>query len=137
MHELSFEELIQLNCYSEDRKKRQQAAWALEERYGCEIHVQDMAKNVLFAHHARGCTLVAARLSPGVVIYQQVTLGSNMKYNKISKVWENVGSPILGENVIVAAGAKILGPVIIGKNTVVEQEQLLPKIFLQIAWLTG
>ena len=42
-----------------------------------------------------------------------------MKYNKVKKKWENVGSPIIAENVVIADGAKILGPIIIGANTVV------------------
>ena len=42
-----------------------------------------------------------------------------MKYNKLEGQWENVGSPILDEHVIVCDGAKILGPVVVGKHTVV------------------
>ena len=86
-----------------------------------------MDESVLFAHHARGCTIVAAKICKGVVIYQNVTLGSNMKYNKLTGEWENVGSPILAENVIVSDGAKILGPIIIGKNTVVGAGAIITK----------
>ncbi|MGI6499937.1 MAG: hypothetical protein ACOX1S_03490 [Anaerostipes sp.] len=42
-----------------------------------------------------------------------------MKYDKLKQEWQNVGSPILDENVVVSDGAKILGPIVIGKNTVV------------------
>lgn len=127
MDNFTFEELLNKNCFSEDQKERQKAAELLERFYCCEIHCPDMDKSVLFAHHARGCTIVAAKLSKGVIIYQNVTLGSNMKYNKETKTWENIGSPILGENVIVADGAKILGPVVIGDNTVVGAGAIITK----------
>ena len=119
MENKTFEELLNINCFSQDRMEQREAAELLEKYYCCEIHCPDMDKSVLFAHHARGCTIVAAKLCKGVVIYQNVTLGSNMKYDKLKQEWQNVGSPILDENVIVSDGAKILGPVVIGKNTVV------------------
>ncbi|MDD3363145.1 MAG: hypothetical protein PHW34_15895 [Hespellia sp.] len=119
MKNKTFEELLNINCFSENRMEQREAAELLEKHYCCEIHCPDMDKSVLFAHHARGCTIVAAKLCKGVVIYQNVTLGSNMKYDKLKQEWQNVGSPILDENVIVSDGAKILGPVVIGKNTVV------------------
>lgn len=50
-----------------------------------------------------------------------------MRYNNIQNKWENMGSPILAENVIVADGAKILGPVTIGKNTVVGAGAIITK----------
>lgn len=119
MDNMTFEALLDINCFSEDAAARIKAAELLEQRYGCEIRCAHMDRSVRFAHHARGCTIVAAKLCKNVVIYQNVTIGSNMRYNKIQQEWENVGSPILAENVIVADGAKILGPVIIGENTVV------------------
>ncbi|MDD4850141.1 MAG: hypothetical protein PHO10_05515 [Gemmiger sp.] len=119
MENTTFEELLHRNCFPKDSMEQQAAAEALEKAYGCEIHCPDMDENVRFAHHARGCTIVAAKLCKGVVIYQNVTLGSNMKYDKVKQEWQNIGSPILDENVIVSDGAKVLGPVIIGKNTVI------------------
>ncbi|MDD2980041.1 MAG: hypothetical protein PHN80_08730 [Hespellia sp.] len=119
MENKTFEELLNINCFSENGMEQREAAELLEKHYCCEIHCPDMDMSVLFAHHARGCTIVAAKLCKGVVIYQNVTLGSNMKYDKLKQEWQNVGSPILDENVIVSDGAKILGPVVIGKNTVV------------------
>ncbi|MDD3184142.1 MAG: hypothetical protein PHT76_02405 [Anaerostipes sp.] len=119
MENKTFEELLNINCFSEDEMEQREAAQLLERNYCCEIHCLDMDQSVLFAHHARGCTIVAAKLCKGVVIYQNVTLGSNMKYDKVKQEWQNVGSPILDENVIVSDGAKILGPVVIGKNTVI------------------
>ena len=127
MENLTFEELLDINCFSKDKIKQREAAELLEKYYCCEIHCPDMDKSILFAHHARGCTIVAAKICKGVVIYQNVTCGSNMKYNKLTEKWENVGSPILDENVIVSDGAKILGPVVIGKNTVIGAGAIITK----------
>lgn len=127
MKNKSFDELLELNCFSEDGAMKRVAAEELELRYGCEIYCGEMDRSVLFAHHARGCTIVAAKMCKGVVIYQNVTIGSNMRYNKITEKWENIGSPILDENVIVADGAKILGPVVIGKNSLVAAGAIITK----------
>jgi serine O-acetyltransferase len=124
---MTFEELLEINCFSEDESARSRAADLLEQRYCCEIRCADMDKSVLFAHHARGCTIVAAKLCKNVVIYQNVTIGSNMRYNKIQGKWENVGTPILAQGVVVADGAKILGPVVIGENTVVGAGAIITK----------
>jgi serine O-acetyltransferase len=125
--DVGFSELLEINCFATDATERRLAAEQLERDYGCEIQCPDIDRSVLFAHHAKGCTIVAAKLSKGVVIYQNVTLGSNMKYNKIDEQWENVGSPIIAENVIIADGAKVLGPVIIGKNSVVGAGAIITK----------
>lgn len=127
MENMSFEELLKINCFSENKEKRRKATELLEKNYCCEIHCADMDKSVIFAHHARGCTIVAAKICKNVVIYQNVTLGSNMRYNKINNEWENVGSPIIDENVIIADGAKVLGPVVIGKNTVIGAGAIITK----------
>ena len=116
---VTFEDLVQQNCFGVNDEVKRAAAQQLEWRYGCEIFVQEMDASVKFAHHARGCTIVATKLCRGVVIYQNVTIGSNLKYNKRRQQWENLGTPILAENVVVADGAKILGPIIIGANTLV------------------
>jgi serine O-acetyltransferase len=122
-----FEKLIHLNCFSKNKLLKQVAENLLEKFYGCEIHCSEMDKSVLFAHHARGCTIAAAKICKNVVIYQNVTIGSNMKYNKVSKEWENVGSPIIDENVVIGDGAKILGPILIGKNSVIAAGAIITK----------
>lgn len=45
------------------------------------------------------------------VIFQQVTIGSNMLSDS-----KNVGSPIIGNSCYIGAGAKIVGPVVVGDN---------------------
>jgi len=108
-----------MNCYSNSRALRRLAENLLEKLYSCQIRCDDMDSSVLFAHHGRGCTIVAAKLCANVVIFQNVTIGSNMKYNKNTRTWENVGTPIISEGVVVSDGAKILGPVVVGRGSVV------------------
>jgi serine O-acetyltransferase len=127
LNDMTFEELLEINCFSDDDTKKRKAAELLEWRYCCEIRCADMAKSVLFAHHARGCTVVAAKICENVVIFQNVTIGSNMRYNKTSSKWENVGSPIISKNVMVADGAKVLGPITIGENSLVVAGAIITK----------
>lgn len=64
-----------------------------------------------------------AKLGKNTVIFQHVTIGSNTLNNS-----KKAGSPIIGDNVYIGAGAKIIGKIVIGDNcriganTVVSQD---------------
>ena len=122
-----FDKLVKLNCFSGNKMLKALAKNLLEKFYCCEINCTEIDKSVLFAHHARGCTIIAAKISENVVIYQNVTIGSNMRYNKNKKEWENVGVPIICKNVVIADGAKVLGPIIIGENSVIGAGAIVTK----------
>jgi serine O-acetyltransferase len=122
-----FDKLVKLNCFSRNRILKILGKNLLEKLYSCEINCTEIDESVLFAHHGRGCTIAAAKICENVVIYQNVTIGSNMKYNKTNTEWENVGGPIIGKNVIIGDGAKILGPIIIGENSVVAAGSIITK----------
>lgn len=122
-----FNTLMRLNCHSRYRFAKWLAANLLEKLYGCEVNCSRIHESTRFAHHARGCTIAAAKICEGVVIYQNVTVGANLRFNRIAGEWENVGTPILSRNVIVCDGAKILGPVVIGENTVVAAGAIVTK----------
>jgi len=106
---------------------KQAAGNLLEIFYCCEINCTEIDKSVLFAHHARGCTIAASKICANVVIYQNVSIGANLRFNKVSNEWENVGNPIISKNVVIADGAKIFGPVIIGENSVVAAGAIITK----------
>ena len=122
-----FEKLVKMNCYSKNRMIKFIAKNLLEKFYCCEINCIEIDKSILFAHHARGCTIIAAKICENVVIFQNVTIGTNMRFNKISNEWENIGNPIICKNVVIADGAKIFGPIIIGENTVVAAGSIITK----------
>jgi serine O-acetyltransferase len=122
-----FDKLVKINCHSRNKIFRKIAGNLLEKFYCCEINCTEIDKSILFAHHARGCTIIAAKICENVVIFQNVTIGSNMRFNKISSKWENIGNPIISKNVIIADGAKVLGPIIIGENSVVAAGSIITK----------
>jgi serine O-acetyltransferase len=108
-----------MNCHSKSKALSRFAKHLLEKLYSCQIHCDDIDASVRFAHHGKGCTIVAAKLCANVVIFQNVTIGSNMKYNKITRKWENVGTPVIAKGVVISDGAKILGPIVVGEGSVV------------------
>lgn len=114
-----FERLVRINCHSKRRPLVWLAGQLLEKLYGCEIHCDDIDPGVRFAHHGRGCTVVAAKLCANVVIFQNVTIGSNLRFNRRSGRWENVGNPIIADNVVICDGARILGPIVVGRDSVI------------------
>ena len=122
-----FDKLVKINCFSKNRMLRKVAGNLLEKFYCCEINCTEIDKSVLFAHHARGCTIVASKICEDVVIFQNVSIGANLRFNKVSSEWENIGNPIICKNVVVADGAKILGPIIIGENSVVAAGAIITK----------
>lgn len=122
-----FDKLVEINCYSKSECLKRIAKNLLEKFYCCEINCTEIDKSVLFAHHGRGCTIVASKICENAVIFQNVSIGANLKYNKVSNEWENVGNPIIGKNAIIADGAKILGPITIGENSVVGAGAIITK----------
>ena len=95
-----FDKLIKMRCHSRSGLLKKLAGNLLEKLYCCEINCMELDRSVLFAHHARGSTIVAAKICANVVIFQNVTIGSNLRYNKSTREWENVGTPIIGKNAI-------------------------------------
>ncbi|MDR2680034.1 MAG: hypothetical protein LBC47_04405 [Tannerella sp.] len=122
-----FDRLVKINCFSRYNTLKKAAGNLLEKFYGCEINCTEIDPSVRFAHHARGCTVIASKICENVVIFQNVTIGSNLRYDKVRKEWENVGNPIICKNAVIADGAKILGPVIIGENSVVAAGAIITK----------
>lgn len=76
--------------------------------FGCEIHsTMKCGKGLVLAHN--GCGIVInkdAVLGDNVLIFQNVTIGGR----------NGSGSPIIGNDVIIGAGAVILGDITIGNK---------------------
>lgn len=122
-----FETVLKWNNQNQNKMLKKIGSQILEKAYNAQIMAIELGENVRFAHHARGCTIIASRLGNNNVIFQNVTIGSNLKYVKSTKTWLNVGNPVIGDNVIIADGAKILGPIIIGDNTTISASAIITK----------
>lgn len=84
-----------------------------QERFGCYIgESAQIASMPIFPHNMYGVFISnMSKIGKNVVIFQQVTIGSNtLKGHKRS------GAPTIGNNVYIGAGAKIIGQVTIGDN---------------------
>ena len=78
---------------------------------GIEIHPKAQIGNRFFIDHGEGVVIGETTIiSDDVLIYQQVTLGGTG--NEHGK-----RHPTIGNNVIIGAGAKVLGNITIGDNT--------------------
>jgi serine O-acetyltransferase len=77
---------------------------------GVEIHPGASVGNGLFIDHATGVVIgETAEIGNDVTLYQGVTLGG-------TTLERTKRHPTLGDRVVVGAGAKILGPVVIGSD---------------------
>lgn len=77
---------------------------------GIEIHPGAKIGKSIFIDHGNGVVIgETAEIADNVLIYHQVTLGGTS--DKPGK-----RHPSIGKNVIIGAGAKILGPISIGDN---------------------
>lgn len=85
--------------------------------YACDIPFKaNIHETVIFAHSGLGVVVNDnAEIGQNTKILQHVTIGGNM--GKQKEVDGRVTSaPVIGESVIIGAGAQILGPVKIGNN---------------------
>lgn len=77
---------------------------------GAEIPAQaKIGENLYLPHGGRGVIIhPGAKIGDNLTIYHQATIGSD----KIG----NAGAPVIGNNVFIGTGAKILGRIVIGNN---------------------
>ena len=76
---------------------------------GIEIHPGAQIGNRVFFDHAMGVVVgETAEIGDGCTIYQGVTLGGTSLYKGAKR------HPTLGKNVVVSAGAKVLGGFVVG-----------------------
>lgn len=80
--------------------------------FGLEIAVRCEIGPGLYLPHTQGTVIGALRIGADATIYHNVTLGAR----EVDLGYSEVGRPVLGDNVIVGAGAKVLGGVTIGSG---------------------
>lgn len=83
--------------------------------FGIEISLRCNIGPGLVIPHTFGTVIGASRIGTNALIYHGVTLGSkkmDLNYNESTR-------PVVGDNVIIGSGAKILGAVLIGDNVII------------------
>ena len=84
-------------------------SYLMERRYHCRISPGADIGHNLYLPHPDGVIIgEKSKIGNNVIIYQQVTIGQNHgKY------------PVIGDNVIIYAGAKVIGDVHVGNNSII------------------
>jgi serine O-acetyltransferase len=91
--------------------------------FGIEIAQRCKIGGGLFLPHTMGTVIGAWSIGKNAVIFQGVTLGAktiDIGFNQESR-------PILGDNVVIGSGAKVLGNVTIGDGTTVGANAVVTK----------
>ena len=83
--------------------------------FGIECAPQTVIGPGLYFPHTGGVVIGAGRIGARCVIYHQVTLGAKT----IDMAFTPSLRPILGDDVTVAAGAKVLGGIVVGDGAVI------------------
>jgi serine O-acetyltransferase len=92
-------------------------------KYGVQISLKADIGLGLELKHINGIVIGdGVKIGRNAVIYQQVTIGGQNLGDGIKNSY-----PYIGDNVIIFAGAKILGDVIIGNNSIVGANSVVIK----------
>ncbi|MEE6637648.1 serine acetyltransferase [Limosilactobacillus pontis] len=98
--------------------------------FSSEIHVSDKISSKLIFYHPYGIVIHGnCKIGDYCVIRQQVTIGN--------KGINDDGCPIIGNNVEIGAGAKIIGNVSIGDNSKIGANAVVTKSFPNNSILVG
>ena len=95
---------------------------------GIEIHPGAKIGKNLFIDHGMGVVIgETSDIGDNVTIYHNVTLGGTSPSINSNNQRDSKRHPTLEENVIVGSGAQILGPVTIGKNSLIGANAVVTK----------
>jgi len=99
--------------------------------HGIEIASNCQIGSHFYMPHVSGTVIGATSIGHHVVIYHQVTIGAK----EIRPGYE--GRPIVGDKVLIASGAKVIGPITIGDGCVVAANAVVNKSTLPNRLLVG
>jgi serine O-acetyltransferase len=91
--------------------------------FGMEIATQCEIGPGLYFPHTMGTVIGAFKIGRNAVIYHQVTIGAK----EMDLTFQPGRRPILGDNVVVGSGAKIMGGITIGDNVTVGANAVVVK----------
>tara|TARA_B100001057_G_scaffold442758_1_gene478360 strand:+ start:704 stop:1270 length:567 start_codon:yes stop_codon:yes gene_type:complete len=95
---------------------------------GIEIHPKAKIGKNLFIDHGMGVVIgETSDIGNNVTIYHNVTLGGISPSINSDQQRNSKRHPTLMDNVVVGSGAQILGPVIIGKNSLIGANAVVTK----------
>ncbi|MFJ7796604.1 serine O-acetyltransferase [Pseudomonas sp. NPDC096950] len=89
--------------------------------FGIEIAVICKIGPGLFFPHTQGTVIGAVSIGANAVIYQGVTLGAK----DLDFTYDESRRPVVGDNVVIGAGAKVLGGLTLGDNVTVAANSVL------------
>lgn len=91
--------------------------------FGIEIGAQCEIGPGLFFPHTIGTVIGAFKIGGNAVIYHQVTIGAK----EIDLAFTPEKRPIVGDNVVIGSGAKVLGGITVGNNVVIGANAVVTK----------
>ena len=95
---------------------------------GIEIHPKAKIGKNLFIDHGMGVVIgETSDIGNNVTIYHNVTLGGTSPSINAKEQRNLKRHPTLHDNVVVGSGAQILGPIIIGKNSLIGANAVITK----------
>lgn len=98
---------------------------------GCELPASACQGGGMLLPHLNGIVInPSACVGSGCAIYHQVTIGAGENNGTF-------GSPRLGDNVVVYAGAKIIGPISVGNDVVIGANAVVTKNIVSGATVVG
>ena len=83
--------------------------------FGIEIALRCEIDEGLYLPHTQGTVIGAQRIGKNAVIYHNVTFGAK----EIDIGYHEDQRPIIGDNVIIGSGAKVLGGITVGNNVII------------------
>ena len=95
---------------------------------GIEIHPKAKIGKNFFIDHGRGVVIgETSEIGNNVTIYHNVTLGGVSPSINSNQQRDIKRHPTLEDNVVVGSGAQILGPITIGKNSLIGSNSVVTK----------
>ena len=105
---------------------------------GIEIHHKAKIGKKLFIDHGMGVVIgETSEIGNNVTLYHNVTLGGIAPSINSNDQRNTKRHPTLEDNVVVGSGAQILGPIIIGKNSLVGANAVVTKDVPENAVMIG
>lgn len=80
--------------------------------FGIEIATNCSIGPGLFFPHTHGTVIGAVRIGRNAVIYQGVTIGAK----SLDLTYDEIHRPVIGDNVLIGSGARVLGGISVGHN---------------------